>query len=700
MNFGFLTPLFLTGLAAVAIPILVHLVRREERASFAFPSLMFLERIRVREHRRRTIRHWWLLLLRCLIVALLCLAFAKPFVDWPSDMLETLTESRDRIVLRDRSYSMQYGARWDDAMAKAREAIGELDPGDRASLMLFDHDTLVSQKLTTDHASLIAMLSGLEAGHGHTDIIGAVERAGAMLEKSNAEIREIVLISDLQRTGIVSGDKAGMATSIAAGIDVIPRPISGPEEANAAVAAAKLRRKSLGTGDAVELTARIVNAGSVPVEETDLVMEVDGHVRERTVLSLAPGETRDTTFRLVLAPGELLQVRIGLGADALRADNSFHILVSGPTAISVLLLENRGAPPEHALHLLEALRQGDNPGFRVTRRIVAEVSEVELDTADVIIINDAPIPGGRSGERLEAFLQAGGGLLVVTGQRTLGSWPNEEGGIVPGQLGSLQERAGTNAARLLHINTLHPALATFAGTDSGNLSAAQVFRYRRLTGVDDDAVLARYDDESVAIAARAVGRGRVLVLTTTLDPSWNTLALQPGYLPFLHEALKYLAAHVSAATAVTVGDTVDLKSYAKGLPGYRQTAAALTRGAVTTMRTPSGKQIKMNPGDAFARVRQAGFHAVHVSGGDAKSLVFAANPEPRESDLAPLDVNAFVAKIGISDGSDARERLDGTQMVDSSPGQRTWWVLLLICALLLGLDTLFSNRLSQPVRAS
>ena len=118
------------------------------------------------------------------------------------------------------------------------------------------------------------------------------------------------------------------------------------------------------------------------------------------------------------------------------------------------------------------------------------------------------------------------------------------------------------------------------------------------------------------------------------------------------------------------------------------------------MRTPSGKQIKMNPGDAFARVRQAGFHAVHVSGGDAKSLVFAANPEPRESDLAPLDVNAFVAKIGISDGSDAGERLDGTQMVDGSPGQRTWWILLLICALLLGLDTLFSNRLSQPVRAS
>jgi hypothetical protein len=332
--------------------------------------------------------------------------------------------------------------------------------------------------------------------------------------------------------------------------------------------------------------------------------------------------------------------------------------------------------------------------------MVAKLRETDIASTDVIIINDAPIPGGALGERLEVFLQAGGGLLVVTGRRTQGSWPNEEQGIVPGQLGPPVERLSTNAARLLRMNTLHPALATFAGADDGDLSAARVFRYRRLTGVDHDAVLARYDDEGVALAERAVGRGRVLVLTTTLDPSWNTLALQPGYLPFLHEALKYLASHVPATTAITVGDTVDLERYAKGLAGYTRTAAALTRGAVTTMRTPSGKQIKMKPGNAFARVRQAGFHAVHVSGGDARSLVFAANPEPRESDLTPLDVDAFVTAIGVTGTNDEGQHPDGTLTVDSSPGQRAWWFLLLTCALLLGFDTLFSNRLSQPVRAS
>jgi hypothetical protein len=123
MSLGLLTPLFLAGLAGIAIPIFVHLVRREERAPFAFPSLMFLQAIPVREHRRRTIRHWWLLALRCLIVALLCVAFAKPFIEGPADGVATISESRDRVIVLDRSLSMQSASRWSDALQMAGEAV-------------------------------------------------------------------------------------------------------------------------------------------------------------------------------------------------------------------------------------------------------------------------------------------------------------------------------------------------------------------------------------------------------------------------------------------------------------------------------------------------------------------------------------------------------------------------------------------------
>ena len=145
-----------------------------------------------------------------------------------------------------------------------------------------------------------------------------------------------------------------------------------------------------------------------------------------------------------------------------------------------------------------------------------------------------------------------------------------------------------------------------------DLAAAQVYRYRELDGVAGDAIIARYDDGAVALAERRVGHGRVLVLTTTLDPYWNTLPLQPGYVPLLHETLKYLGAYVPAPNAFAIGDTVDLGRQAKGLPGHTTAAAALARGAISVIRTPSGREQRLASGAGVLRLAEPGFYEAHV----------------------------------------------------------------------------------------
>ncbi len=160
----------------------------------------------------------------------------------------------------------------------------------------------------------------------------------------------------------------------------------------------------------------------------------------------------------------------------------------------------------------------------------AAVATVKVDAADVIFINDAPIPGGRLGQGLKRFLSAGGGLLIVAADRMRGTWPSGEHGIVPGVLGRPVDRTAAMPVRLSALQTTHPALAAFNEVDGGDLASAQVYRYRELSGVAADATIARYNDGAVALAERRVGRGRVLVFTTTLDPYWNTLPMQPGYL--------------------------------------------------------------------------------------------------------------------------------------------------------------------------
>src|ERR1044071_1713364 len=136
---SFLTPLFLAGLAALAVPVLVHLIQRERKRVVEFPSLMFVRRIPYQSVRRRRIRHWFLLLMRAGAIALIVAAFARPF--FPAGAAAAFAASggsRELVVLLDHSASMGYGDHWQRAKDAAREAIRSIGPNDNGTLVLFE----------------------------------------------------------------------------------------------------------------------------------------------------------------------------------------------------------------------------------------------------------------------------------------------------------------------------------------------------------------------------------------------------------------------------------------------------------------------------------------------------------------------------------------------------------------------------------
>src|SRR3954467_4235771 len=108
---GLLAPAFLAGLLAVAIPVIVHMIHRERRETIAFPSLMFLRKIPYRSVRRQKLRHLLLLALRCLALAIIAAAFARPFLRRAAGATASLSDARELVILLDRSWSMANGER-------------------------------------------------------------------------------------------------------------------------------------------------------------------------------------------------------------------------------------------------------------------------------------------------------------------------------------------------------------------------------------------------------------------------------------------------------------------------------------------------------------------------------------------------------------------------------------------------------------
>src|SRR5829696_5642252 len=261
---GFVTPLVLLGLGALSIPVLIHLIQRERKRVVEFPSLMFLRRIPYQSVRRRHIRDWLLLLMRLAALALIVLAFARPFFKRSELAAAAQNGAREAVILVDASYSMEYGDRWTKAKAAASDAIRGLGPGDRASLVLFSSGADVAVRSAGDRGRLESGLASAATGPGATRYAPALKLASSLLGESALPRREIILISDFQRRGWEQTPGRD-DVKLPERTTLTPVSVAGGETSNLSATAVSLQRTRFENHDRVAVTAGVVNHGPKPL---------------------------------------------------------------------------------------------------------------------------------------------------------------------------------------------------------------------------------------------------------------------------------------------------------------------------------------------------------------------------------------------------------------------------------------------------
>src|SRR4051812_6221124 len=255
---SFLTPLFLIGLGAVAVPVIIHLIQRERKNVVQFPSLMFLQRIPYQSVQRRRIRNWPLLLLRLAALALIVAAFARPFLRRQALAAAGANGAREVVILLDTSYSMGYGDRWSRATAAAREAIGQVGPSDRASIVFFSSGPQVALKSTPDRSRLNAAVSTGKPGAGATRYGPALKLAGSIANESALPQRDVIMISDFQR----SGWQGAEGVRLPDGVRLTPYAIGDERTSNLSVTPVSLQRSTFSQQDRVTVTGGVTNHSS------------------------------------------------------------------------------------------------------------------------------------------------------------------------------------------------------------------------------------------------------------------------------------------------------------------------------------------------------------------------------------------------------------------------------------------------------
>ena len=676
---SFLAPLFLLGLTALTVPVLIHLTQRERKTVVPFPSLMFLRQIPHQSVKRRRIRDWPLLVTRLLALAVIVMAFARPFVPG-SGVVAAGGAAREVIILLDRSYSMDFGGQWARAQAAARDIVRGLGPEDRASVILFADGAQVIVAASPDQSRLMSAVDAAAPGSGATSFGPALKLAGSLLIESTLPRREVVLISDFQRRAWGSAD----GLRLPAGTVVTPVSVAAAAGTNVALTPLALRRVPFAGQERVEVTAGVVNRGTTSVNDVPLTLEIDGRPAQQRVASVEVGASASVTFEAAVVPDVNTRITVRAGDDGLTIDNAFHAVLSPPQPVGVIIADGGLTARGDGAYLGRALALGDEPRFDIVMRSADRVAREGLGKARLVVLNDAPV-SAELAKLLGRFVDEGGGLLVAAGPRA--SWPDDAALVLPARIGDVVDRSRGPAATLTGLEYGHAVFEPFRAPRTGNFTAARFYSYRQLAPVADAQTLAHFDDGAPALVGGRAGTGRVLVWASTLDLGWNDLAVRPVFLPFVHQASRYLAAIQPRPAWRTVGDVVDLTA----LPGAPRDRVALT---------PSGAQIRLPRGPARTLVlEEAGFYELRdQEAQSAPALVVAANVEFSESDRTPVDpadvataVGGVASLVEPGAGGDANPPRGDVQ----EQTQRVWWYLLFAGILLLTGESLLTRHLSR-----
>jgi hypothetical protein len=429
---------------------------------------------------------------------------------------------------------------------------------------------------------------------------------------------------------------------------------------NAAVVAILPRSGIPHTGDGATFTVLVRNTGREELRDLTVTLEVDGQERDRdarTLPALPPGETRPVALTVPLRrPGRQV-LTATVGPDELDGDNRLDVVLQVRDRVRVLVID--GAPSDDPrksgsfflMNALQPVRDADRPAYHVQPRqtVPRRAGPGDLADKDVCILADVPLKpdadnlGGHLSPdflaRLGSFVKEGRGLMIFSGPHVKPAAYNE---LLADKLGLLPLRLGApytaKEEQPLFIDPdsadPHGFLASFGENPYADslrklvvLQALDTGKAPDVAGAEPPQVALRYTNGRPAVVSRRVGRGRVVLCTTSgaVDLRWGVWPLQGGtFLPLIDRALDHVLEGRSGEYNRRAGEAIVWYP------------PALDEGRPFDLKTPDGEDVRLGPAEARGSDRPA----VRVAD-TARAGIYRLAPVARSADEVPnLDPEA------------------------------------------------------------
>ncbi len=684
---AFLNPLFLFGLFAAGIPLLIHLWSRRQAVTVDFSSLMFLVAAHRQNVRRLQLKQLLILLLRMLIVALLSLALARPFLTLGLPIAAVRAKT-DVVIVLDNSYSMKYedvdGVWFDKAKTLAIDVLRSLRYGDSASLILMsDIPQPVFRQLTPDVENVISEVQKANLSYRSTHIQPGVEFAHEILTESTQQNKEIYIISDFAQNG---WDKMDIIPN-RSGARIVLLPVNTGSRHNTNIEDILPSHQLIGVDLPLHLRVSIRNHSDANIDQTTLTLFVGDQKTNTRTFSVAAGESIITTVTQTLSTPGTHTGYFALTDDRLNTDNRRYFSYESLGEIRVLCVSEKA---EYLLLALNPLASDQTSVAQAKPSMIQPIacspSEFEtypLEDFDVILLAGLPKISANSNTQLREFIRQGKDIIVFASDVDTLSWlPVQFGEAITWQV----------PQQVSDIEGTHPIFEIFSENVFSGQYGPRFYEALTVTPAADATVIARFGDNTPFLIELREGNSHILLFNSGLEQqqNGNELLVNPYFLPLIQHSVLYVM-HNGTQKNIIVGAPY-IASYPQNPGGSAWIKHVESLDDHDRVAVPIAEDGTMR----FETTELPGLYQVDVQTKDRLIRdFFAVNTAAEEANLTqiPLEQASKLvdaqAEITTENGNLDTEALDIKRH-----GREIWGELLVLAVCLLLLEGYLSNRAS------
>ncbi len=732
---SFLNPIMLAGLAAVSVPIIIHLLNRRKFRKVTWAAMRFLQNAIEQNQRRMRIEDMILLALRCLLLALLALALARPAI--LSDASAVFGQSKvTGVIILDNSMSMGMsdgtGTRFEKARRAAEQALDSMPAGSATAVLLAsDVVQAVIPEPTFDLNLARKALREAPLTDRATDIFPALGKAIDTLKDRLALRKEIYLVTDGQATGwrqLTEIQRTLERTKSEIKTHVIL--VNEHEERNLGVSDLRLASGLSAVGQPLRFEAKVSNYGKEEVRNRRVGLSVNGETPsdEFTIDALPAGATKSVTLFAKLRDEGFHSVAARIAEDRLPADDRRSLAVRAIREVKVLLVD--GEPGSEArdsevFFLKNALvpvpADAAADYFIKTVSVTpSELSQARLDDFDAVVLANVPDFSDALVTTLEGYVRRGGGLMVFPGARVNTAFYNEQLfqklKMLPAEFGAIRGEADKDDAfvTLQEKGYEHPIVEIWNDPGSGKLGSARFFRWfelkpelqekeQRGKGAGENSplppgssaplrIVLKYADGSPAVMERPWGLGRVIQFSSTADTAWNDLPVRLAWVPLLHRTLGSIVQRQDEGLNIRVGDKFVRRVPAENLD---KDATFFPPRQTTVRELRRVELVNGWPTVQFEHTELAGVYDAKV-GEAGVVLKFAAQSDASESSLDELSPAQIATLKNVANVVAWTPNLSLRGMMERGrTGMEFWVPILLACLAIAAVETFLGQWFSR-----